>query len=134
MRLRQVHARFLARQRVVRVATAGPGGTPHVVPVCAVLVDGRIYFGSARTGRKIAHLRANPQAAVVADDYSEAWDALRGVTVSGTARLIERGPRFRQIRRLLYAKYPQYAEEAGLDVGDAVIVELTPRQVFAWGF
>jgi hypothetical protein len=33
---------------------------------------------------------------------------------------------------LLYEKYPQYPEEAALEEGD-VIVELTPRHVFAWG-
>jgi len=54
--------------------------------------------------------------------------------VTGTARLFERGPRFRRARRLLYAKYPQYPIEAALDEGDAVVVEITPTRVFAWGF
>ena len=45
---------------------------------------------------------------------------------------IERGSRFKKVRRLLYEKYPQYPEEVALDEGD-VIVELTPRHVFSWG-
>ncbi len=134
MRLRRVHADFLARQRVVHVATADARGRPHVVPVCAVLVDGRLYFASGKSGRKIDHLRANPQIAVSADDYSEAWSGLRGVVVEGAARIHARNPAFRRARRLLYQKYPQYATEAALGDGDSVVVEVTPRRAFAWGF
>ena len=109
MRLRKAHAAFLAAQRVVRVATADRRGAPHVVPVCVVVAEGRIYFASGTDARKVRNLSENPQVTVVGDDYTEAWDGLRGVMVTGTARLVPRGPRFRRARRLLYAKYPQYA-------------------------
>src|SRR5262245_20147834 len=134
MRLRRAHAEFLALQRVAHVATSGPRGVPHVVPVCLVVVDGRVYFASGKTGRKIRDLRANPQVAVSADDYSERWGGLRGVVVQGTARVHARNPTFRRIRRRLYAKYPQYPTEAALGDDDSVVVEITPRRAFAWGF
>jgi nitroimidazol reductase NimA-like FMN-containing flavoprotein (pyridoxamine 5'-phosphate oxidase superfamily) len=134
MRLRKAHAEFLARQRVVHVATADARGAPHVVPVCAVLLDGRLYFGSGRTGRKVANLRANPRVAVSADDYSESWSGLRGVVVTGTARVVTGAARFRRIRRLLYAKYPQYPAESALDERDSVVIEVAPTGVFSWGF
>jgi len=47
--------------------------------------------------------------------------------------VIERGPRFRRVRRLLYRKYPQYPMEAALDESDSVMIELTPTHVFSWG-
>ncbi|MGH7319724.1 MAG: pyridoxamine 5'-phosphate oxidase family protein [Candidatus Rokuibacteriota bacterium] len=134
MRLRKVHAEFLALARVVRVATADARGIPHVVPVCPVVVDGRLCFASGSDARKARNMRANSHVTVVGDDYSEAWDALRGVMVVGTAQLHERGPRFRRVRRLLYTKYPQYEAEAALDEGESVVVEVTPTRVFAWGF
>ncbi|HEY7140976.1 MAG TPA: pyridoxamine 5'-phosphate oxidase family protein [Methylomirabilota bacterium] len=134
MRLRRAHADFLALQRVAQVATADARGIPHVVPVCLVVEAGRLYFASGKTGRKIENLRANPQVAVSADDYSEAWDRLRGVVVQGTARVHARNPTFRRIRRRLYAKYPQYPAQAALGDGDSVVVEVTPRRVYAWGF
>jgi len=134
VRLRKAHAEFLARARVVRVATADPRGLPHVVPVCAVVDGARLWFGSGDDARKVKNLRANPRVTLVADDYSEAWDGLRGVMVAGTATIHARGPRFRRARKLLYAKYPQYPTDAAIDEGDSVIVELTPTAVFAWGF
>jgi coenzyme F420-0:L-glutamate ligase / coenzyme F420-1:gamma-L-glutamate ligase len=134
MRLRRAHADFLALQRVAHVATADARGVPHVVPVCLVVADGRLYFASGKTGRKIQNLRANPHVAVSADDYSEAWSRLRGVLVQGTARIHARNGTFRRIRRRLYAKYLQYRREATLGDADSVVIEVTPRRVYAWGF
>jgi nitroimidazol reductase NimA-like FMN-containing flavoprotein (pyridoxamine 5'-phosphate oxidase superfamily) len=134
VRLRKAYAEFVARARVVRVATADARGLPHVVPVCAVVDGDRLWFGSGDDARKVRNLRANTRVTLVADDYSEAWDGLRGVMVAGTATIHGRGPRFRRARTLLYAKYPQYPTDAALDEGDSVIVEVTPTHVFAWGF
>ena len=44
MRLKKSAAKLLDRERVCRVATADAAGTPHVVPVCHVLRDGKSYF------------------------------------------------------------------------------------------
>jgi nitroimidazol reductase NimA-like FMN-containing flavoprotein (pyridoxamine 5'-phosphate oxidase superfamily) len=120
-------------ERVCRVATVSAAGVPHLVPVCHVLRDGKLYFGSGKKGPKVRNLRANPRVTVTVDTYSDAWSGLRGVMVQGTARLIERGPRFRRIRALLYRKYPQYPAEAALGEADSLIVEVTPTGVFSWG-
>lgn len=132
-RLTKKVARLLARERVARVATAGPGGMPHVVPVCHVLAGGKLYFASGHDGRKALNLAANPRVALAVDLYTEDWAHLKGVLVQGRARLVRRGPAFRRIRALLYRKYPQYAHEAALASSDSVAVELTPTRVFAWG-
>ncbi|OGL19257.1 MAG: hypothetical protein A3K12_07305 [Candidatus Rokubacteria bacterium RIFCSPLOWO2_12_FULL_71_19] len=133
MRLTKRVESLLRWERVCRVATAGPGGMPHVVPVCHVVTDGKIYFASGRDGRKVLNLRANARIALTVDLYTEQWSGLKGVMVQGKPRLIERGPAFRRIRRLLYAKYPQYPDEAALEESDSVVVEVTPARVFTWG-
>jgi nitroimidazol reductase NimA-like FMN-containing flavoprotein (pyridoxamine 5'-phosphate oxidase superfamily) len=133
MKLKKSLARLIELERVSRVATSGQSGMPHVVPVCHVLADGKIYFASGSDGRKVLNLRANPKVAVTVDVYSDAWPHLTGVMVQGTATLIDKGPRFRKIRALLYRKYPQYPDEAALDESDSVIGEVTPIRVFSWG-
>src|SRR5713101_2117922 len=122
MKLKKALATLIEWERVSRVATAGDGGMPHVVPVCHVVADGKIYFASGNDGRKLLNLRANPRVAVTVDLYSDAWANLKGVMVQGTATLSDKGPRFRKIRALLYRKYPQYPDEAALDESDSVIV------------
>jgi PPOX class probable F420-dependent enzyme len=133
VRLSKKAARLIAQERVCRVATAGAGGRPHLVPVVHVLAGDKIYFGSGDDARKVTNLRENPQIAITIDLYSEDWSQLRGVMVQGTARIIERGPRFKQARARLYAKYAQYSKEAALSPSDSVIVEVTPTHVFTWG-
>jgi nitroimidazol reductase NimA-like FMN-containing flavoprotein (pyridoxamine 5'-phosphate oxidase superfamily) len=133
MRLKRSVARLVMWERVCRVATVGKRGVPHLVPVCHVVADGKIYFASGDDGRKVLNIRENPKVAVTVDLYSDDWAHLKGVLIQGTTQLIERGPRFRRIRRLLYDKYPQYPDEAALDESDSVIVEVTPDHVLTWG-
>jgi nitroimidazol reductase NimA-like FMN-containing flavoprotein (pyridoxamine 5'-phosphate oxidase superfamily) len=133
MRLKKTLAQLIQWERVCRVATVGDGGMPHLVPVCHVVVDGKIYFGSGNDARKVLNLKANPRVAVTVDLYSDAWANLKGVMVQGTVSMIGKGPRFRKIRALLYRKYPQYPDEAALDESDSVVIEVTPVHVFSWG-
>lgn len=133
MRLRKAIAKLLAQERVCRVTTVGGDGMPHVVPVCHVLADGKVYFGTGSDSQKARNLRVSPHTAVLVDLYSEDWSYIKGVMVQGTARLIRRGPEFRKIRGLIYQKYPQYPDEAALGESDAVIVEVTPGRVSSWG-
>jgi nitroimidazol reductase NimA-like FMN-containing flavoprotein (pyridoxamine 5'-phosphate oxidase superfamily) len=134
MRLKKALAKLITWHRVCRLATAGRAGVPHVVPVCHVLVDGKLYIGSDRDARKVRNLRANPRAAVTVDLYADDWSHLKGVMIQGTTRFIEGGPRFRRIRRALYEKYPQYPDESALTEREAVIIEITPTHAFAWGW
>jgi PPOX class probable F420-dependent enzyme len=133
MRLRASVRKFLELERVCHVATADRNGAPHAVPVCHVVVDGKIYFATDKDSRKARNLRANPKLAVAAALYSEDWPRLAGVLVQGRAKFIARGPQFRKIRALLYRKYPQYPREAALEEGEVVMVELSPASVSSWG-
>jgi PPOX class probable F420-dependent enzyme len=127
-------ADFVTSERVARVATAGAAGVPHLVPVCHVVAGGKVYFASGDEARKVENLRENPRVTLTVDLYSDHWPTLKGVMIQGRARLIERGPRFRRARDLLYRKYPQYPRQEAISPSDSVIVEVTPARVFAWGF
>ena len=134
MRLTKAVAEFIRRERVCRVATADAKGRPHVVPVCHVFVNGKLYFGSGKSAGKIRNLTANPTVAVAVDVYTDAWAHLLGVMVQGTATIVGRGPRFRRIRKALYAKFPQYPDDAALSESDSYLVEVAPTHVYHWGF
>ena len=133
MRLKKPVAQLVQWQRVCRVATVDARRRPHSVPVCHVLADGKLYFASGKDARKVRNLRAVPNVAVTVDLYADDWTQLKGIMLQGTTTIIEKGPRFRKIRKLLYAKYPQYPDQAALAETDSVIVEVTPIHVFSWG-
>ncbi len=135
MRLSKAVTDFIGLARVSRVATVDRQGYPHVVPVCHVVASGELYFASGSDSKKIQNLRSGrPTLAIAVDDYTEAWGGLKGVMVVGDAKLLDRGARFRSVRRLLYAKYPQYEREAAIEEGESVIVAIHPRRIFSWGF
>jgi pyridoxamine 5'-phosphate oxidase family protein len=74
---------FLRSQRVARLATVGPSGWPHVVPVMYALgEDGAFEFDV--DGVKLRNLGHEPRAALVVD----AMGPKRGVTIQGSAELI----------------------------------------------
>jgi PPOX class probable F420-dependent enzyme len=125
---------FLRDARVVRLATVGRNGEPHVVPVCHALDDDAIYIGSDRSGRKVRNIRATGRAALVADHYVDSWKGLRGVSVSGRAEVFTGGPVFERGVRALYRKYPHYPRVAALEPGDSAIVRIRPRRVMTWKY
>src|SRR5438105_10759566 len=73
---------FLRSQRVGRLATVGPTGWPHVVPVMYKLTDeGEFDFDA--DGVKLRNLISEPRSAFVVDGSPK-----RGVAVQGRSRVI----------------------------------------------
>jgi len=132
MKLNAKEKDFVQCVRVARVATVGSNGVAHNVPVCPVFENNKIYFGTERGARKARNIEGNPNVTMVFDDYTEAWEYLRGVMLQGKARIINR-KEFREIRKKIYAKYSQYEQSAPLGDRDSVIVEVTPERKFSWG-
>jgi pyridoxamine 5'-phosphate oxidase family protein len=82
---------FLRSQRIARVATVGPSGWPHVVPVMYSLDEGGAFEFDV-DGVKLRNLSSEPRAALVVD----AMGPKRGVAVQGRAELI--GPERARLR------------------------------------
>lgn len=131
----------LREARVARLATADADGRPHVVPVCFVY-DGRAFYialdakpkrvGPARLAR-VRNLQANPNVALLLDDYREDWGQLWYILVRGRAALLPASKRLEYARavRRLKAKYAQY--RAGFLPDGAPLIRILPRQIISWG-
>lgn len=118
---------------MARLATTGAGGALHVVPISPVLDRGKLYFATGEGTAKVRNIRADPRVALVFDEYTEVWSALKQVMIQGHVRVIASGPRFAKYRRLLYAKYLQYEPEAAIEEGESIIVEVTIDRVVSSG-
>lgn len=113
---------YLRGQRLGRLATVGPGGAPHVVPVGfrldaeaqAIEVGGHGLSGS----KKWRDLQANPRVAIVVDDLLtiQPW-APRGIEIRGRAELQLEGG----------------AERFGGAGWDAAWIRIVPERVISWG-
>ena len=132
MKLTTKEKEFAECVRVARAATVGSDNVPHNVPVCPVFEKNKIYFGTERKARKLRNIEENPNVTIVFDEYTEAWEYLRGIMFQGKARIVT-AKEFRELRNKIYAKYSQYKKSAPLGERDSVIVEVTPERKFSWG-
>ena len=111
---------YLRGQRLGRLATVGPDGQPHVVPVTfrynpdrdTIDVGGHGFAGS----KKYRDARHNPRVAFVVDDVPSInpWRA-RGVEVRGEAEVLATG-----------------GKEIMADFADEML-HIRPRRVVGWG-
>ena len=115
-----------ASARVARLATTGPDG-PHIVPITFAVAGDTIYHAvdhkPKRTTdlKRLANLRADPRASVLADRYDEDWTQLWWARADGSARILE--PDHRPAIELLRERYPQYRDRP--PEGPVVAVDVT---------
>jgi Pyridoxamine 5'-phosphate oxidase len=82
---------FLRDARTCRVATISPSG-PHVSPLWFLWHDESIWLYSIISSQRFKDLQLDPRIAVVVDD-GYAYEELRGVEISGRARVVGEVPR-----------------------------------------
>ena len=109
----QARQRFAAAP-VARLATVGPAGQPHLVPVTFALDGDRVYTAvdakpkTTTDLRRLRNIRQDPRVAVLADHYEADWDRLWWARADGLASILgEPADRARALG-LLAARYPQY--------------------------
>lgn len=110
----EARARFTG-SRVLRLATAGADGWPHLVP-CTFAVDGsgRIVIGidnkpkSSGNLRRLRNMAENPRVSLLADQYSDDWAQLWWARADGMAAIELSGNDHAGHWELLRSKYPQY--------------------------
>lgn len=122
-----------AAARVARLATVGPDGFPHLVPVVFVVLGDEVWSAvdhkpkSTRELRRLRNIRANPQVSLLVDHYDDEWTRLWWVRADGRATVVEGGSSgtddvpddvlddvLGDVLDALAAKYPQYAADPPL--------------------
>jgi nitroimidazol reductase NimA-like FMN-containing flavoprotein (pyridoxamine 5'-phosphate oxidase superfamily) len=109
------------------LATTGPKGSPHVVPVWGVMVDDDLYLetGAVNT-TKARDLRSNPAVAVHLDGVNDA------LIVHGRAEDCRPDPALAAALAAAFtAKYAGYAP-APTDWDDGGLHRIEPRVMLAW--
>lgn len=79
---------FLGQERRAHVGTINADGTPHIVPLSYVVLDGRLSFWTDPRSRKIANLRRDPRMTCLVE-AGEQFTEFRAAQLSGRAELGE---------------------------------------------
>jgi PPOX class probable F420-dependent enzyme len=128
---------FLAAPRKLHVATLNRDGTPHLMPMYYVLEeDGALGFWTYTRSQKIQNLRRDPRITVMAED-GETYGELRGVQISGAARLSTDPADLLEIGERIFARYFGPLDDtarAGIayTARKRTRVTVEPRRVVSW--
>jgi PPOX class probable F420-dependent enzyme len=129
---------FLAGAMKLQVATVNPDGTPHLTTLFYVVQDGSVVFWTYASSQKIKNLERDPRISCLVEDGEDYFE-LRGVSVTGTAKLVrdEAG-----IRKIGTAVAQRMVDGADLgEIGEAEVerqvtkrvgVIVTPTKVASW--
>jgi PPOX class F420-dependent enzyme/OxyR family protein len=111
---------YLQGQSMGRLATIGPDGRPHIVPLTYVFnrdedtIDlGGIDFAN---GKKWRDAKGNPNITFLVDDFSPT--EAHAVEIRGDAEIHERGG------SAINPRFPNFVEQ---------FIRLRPRRVVSWG-
>jgi PPOX class probable F420-dependent enzyme len=106
--------RRFAAAPVARLATVGPAGQPHLVPVTFAVDGDHVYTAvdakpkSTANLRRLRNIAADPRVALLADHYEADWAALWWARADGAALVLDQPADMAGPVRLLAARYAQY--------------------------
>ena len=118
------------------VATINADGTPHLVPLTYVLLDGRMAFWTDPRSQKVVNLRRDPRMTCLVEAGTE-FAEFRAVQLTGRVELSEDRASSRRVGLALFERaYGQLNDElrAVVDslVDDRVGVTLQAERVVTW--
>jgi PPOX class probable F420-dependent enzyme len=127
---------FLAAGFRSHVSTLNRDGSPHVVPISYVVLNGRLTFWADNSSQKVVNLQRDPRIACVVDDGVE-FQELRGVEIIGTAELIDDQATSERVADLFSLKAPEEHRDAARSTllalaAERTVVSVQPRRVSSW--
>ena len=138
---------IIDKARVARLATVDSECMPHLVPVVFAF-DGEHYYipidkktkqdpSKPERLKRVKNIQANPNVALLIDEYNENWSKLYFVMIQGRASLISnaKGEQQNELslllaksHKLLSEKYHHYQN---IGIGEYVIM-IYPLKIITW--
>jgi PPOX class probable F420-dependent enzyme len=130
---------LLESERVVTVATHGPRGWPHLMPLWYVVRDGEIWVWTYAKSQKVRNLERDPRATLLVETGHE-YQELRGVQIEAEAELIRDTERVLDFAKELTIRYAEGIDSVEGDAAAAleaqapkrVAIRFEPRRVATW--
>ncbi|MGZ8765300.1 MAG: pyridoxamine 5'-phosphate oxidase family protein [Acidimicrobiia bacterium] len=97
-------AGYLDRQRILNVATNGPTGHPHLVAMWFTVLDGKPAFWTFARSQKVVNIRRDDKISALVES-GDTYQELKGVEMTGRARIIDDRDRIFEIGKSVALKY-----------------------------
>lgn len=128
---------FLAAQKIVSVATVGPRGRPHLVPLWYVANGLELRGWTYAASQKAKNLERDARATVQVEDGVEYQD-LRGVMMECDVELEREPDRVAEYGLALFGRYgpeplpPETREMVGAQAQKRVGLRFVPTRIVTW--
>jgi nitroimidazol reductase NimA-like FMN-containing flavoprotein (pyridoxamine 5'-phosphate oxidase superfamily) len=127
---------FLKSQKILRLATIGPSGNPHIVPVWYMYDNDKFYVGTNTKTRKAKNIKKNSKVSFCIDIGIKSPNII-GMMGIGRARLILKTDRVELLAEKILLRYfknmrNQSAQQL-LHQTDCII-EITPKKITNWKY
>lgn len=128
---------FLEEHRRIEVASNGPQGWPHVVPMSYFVEDGSIMLWTDGSSQKIKNVRRDDRVTCLVEEGDQV-DNFRAVQVQGRAELLEDYQTSSEVGTHLFERYAGGPlDEAGQAYVSALAnqrvgVRIRPDRVVSW--
>jgi PPOX class probable F420-dependent enzyme len=120
-------AELIDAERVVVVATHGPRGWPHVMPLWYVPRDGEIWIWTYAKSQKVRNLERDPRATLLIESGVE-YGQLRGVQIEAETEIIRDAERIVDYAKQMTIRYSEGIESVEGDA-EAALVAQAPKRV-----
>jgi PPOX class probable F420-dependent enzyme len=129
---------FLAEQKIVSVATLGPQGRPHLVPLWYVPQGDDLIGWTYAKSQKAKNLERDPRATLQVEDGVD-YQELRGAMLECDVDMEREPERVAEYGRALFTRYgpggelaPEVNEMVEQQAGKRVGLRFRPTRVLSW--
>jgi len=120
----------LGNRSTMTLATVRPDGYPQATTVAFANEGLVLYFMCDVGAQKVHNIAKNKKVSLAIDGESADWDHIHGLSMGGTAKIVESLAEKRRAMKLL-GDNPSMAELSDADVEASAVVRVTPKVISA---
>ena len=127
---------FLHGRRTMTMCTLSGDGSIHAVAMWYGFLEGAVAFESKAKAQKVVNVRRDPRITCLVED-GDSYDELRGVSLVGTAEIVEEPERVWELGVSVFGRYQApYTEEMRPFVeamlSKRVVIKVNVAKVVSW--
>jgi len=117
---------LLESERIVTVASQGPDGWPHLMPLWYVLRDGEIWVYTYAKSQKVRNLERDPKATLLIETGRE-YAELRGVMIEAEAYINREHDLVFEVAKQLTLRYADGLDSIEGDAAETLAAQARKR-------
>src|SRR2546423_12682338 len=127
---------LLAGRHAMTICTLRRDGSVHAVAMWYGFLEGCIALESKAKAQKVINLRRDPRITVLVED-GDYYDELRGVSIEGTAEIVDDPDRMWQLGISVFERYTgPYTDDLAPFVQtmlhNRVVIKVLPQRTISW--